>query len=41
MPPKTVVCSICKESVLKSTTLANAAGERVCRSHPVLRVTRG
>jgi hypothetical protein len=33
MPPKTTVCSICNETVLKSTTRAVAEGERACKSH--------
>lgn len=33
MPPKTVVCSICGETVLKAHTLALKGGSRACRSH--------
>jgi hypothetical protein len=34
VPPKTVVCSICNQEVLKAQTLALKDGTRACRSHP-------
>ena len=33
MPPKSVMCSVCGETILKSQTLARADGTRACRSH--------
>lgn len=33
MPPKSVTCSVCNETVLKAQTLARADGTRACRSH--------
>jgi hypothetical protein len=33
MPPKSVCCSVCGETVLKSQTLARKDGTRACRSH--------
>lgn len=33
MPPKTITCSVCSQSVLKAQTLARADGSRACRSH--------
>lgn len=33
MPPKTVVCSVCHQEVLKAQTLEVSPGNRACRSH--------
>lgn len=33
MPPKSVTCSVCNETVLKAQTLARVDGTRACRSH--------
>jgi len=33
MPPKSVTCAICGETVLKAQTLARKDGSRACRSH--------
>lgn len=33
MPPKTVVCSVCGQEVLKAQTLEVSPGKRACRSH--------
>ena len=33
MPPKSVTCSICSETVLKAQTYALSNGTRACRSH--------
>lgn len=33
MPPKTCICAVCGENVLKSQTVAIANNQRVCKSH--------
>ena len=34
MPPKTVSCAVCNQTVLKAQTLARKDGSRACRNHP-------
>jgi len=33
VPPKSVTCAVCNQTVLKAQTLARADGSRACRSH--------